>query len=231
MDRHLPPGLLVLMTPKGSMNIITFCTWIEHVAKYKPPGKCFRIFDGAKCHLDHTIVEVAERHDIVLFCVPSNTTHELQPMDKSVFRSFEHHWDDQSLTPANIKARFAATGIFPFNPEAIPVAFAPSVVIQVEEQPREESIVKPTINERLASPTTAEPSNIRQRPAFPKAGPSNIRKLKITTENYSSDSTDDNSEESIPFLDDSDDDNEYQSNEPLNKSIKEITASKRTFPP
>ncbi|KAJ8964249.1 hypothetical protein NQ314_005025 [Rhamnusium bicolor] len=191
----LPPGSLVLMTPKGSMNITTFCTWIEHLAKYKPARKCLLIFDGAKCHLDHTIVEVAERHDIVLFCLPN-----------------------KSLTPANIKAGFAATGIFPFNPEAIPdVAFAPSVVTQVEEQPREEPIVKPTINERVASPT-AGPSNIRKRPAFPKAGPSNIRELKITTD-YSSDSTDDNyEEERIPFLDDSDDENEYQSNEPLNNS-------------
>ncbi|KAJ8931988.1 hypothetical protein NQ314_015034 [Rhamnusium bicolor] len=170
----LPPGSLVLMTPKGSMNITTFCTSIEHLAKYKPAGKCLLIFDVAKCHLDHMIIEVAERHDIVLFCLPSNTIHELQPLDKSVFRSFEHHWDDQSLTPANIKAGFAATGIFPFNPEAIPeVAFDPSVVTQVEDQPREEPIVKPTINERLASPT-AGPSNIRKRPAFPKAGPSNI---------------------------------------------------------
>lgn len=93
----LPPGSLVLMTPKGSMNITTFCSWIEHLAKYKPAGRCLLIFDGAKCHLDHTIVDVAERHDIVLYCLPSNTTHELQPIDKSVFRSFEYHWDDQVL--------------------------------------------------------------------------------------------------------------------------------------
>ncbi|XP_018578485.1 uncharacterized protein LOC108916669, partial [Anoplophora glabripennis] len=133
----LPPGSLVLMTPKGSMNITTFCSWIEHLAKYEPAGKCLLIFDGAKCHLDHTIIDVAERHDIVLYCLPCNTTHELQPMDKSVFRSFEYHWDDQvlqywsrhkdrnitkmrfgeifsvvwdkSVPPANIKAGFAAT--------------------------------------------------------------------------------------------------------------------------
>ncbi|KAJ8965827.1 hypothetical protein NQ314_003894, partial [Rhamnusium bicolor] len=167
--------------------------------------------------------EHGENVTIDTMAMLGNTTHELEPMDKSVFRSSEHHWDDQvlqywtkykdraitkqrfgeifsvvwdkSLTPANIKAGFAATGIFPFNSEAIPeVAFAPSVVTQAEEQPREEPIVKPTINERLTSPT---------------AGPSNIRKLKITTTDYSSDSTDDNSEEErIPFLDDSNDDNE-----------------------
>lgn len=234
----LPAGSQALMTPKGSMNITTFCTWIEHLAKYKPAGKCLLIFDGAKCHLDHTIVDVAERHDIVLFCLPSNTTHELQPMDKSVFRAFEYHWDDQvlqywtrykernitkqrfgeifsivwdkSLTPANIKAGFAATGIFPFNPEAIPeLAFAPSEVTQIREEPKE-PIVEPT---KVASPR-AGPSNTRKRPRTP-----------------SSSSDDDSSEkENTPhFLDTSDTSDTSDSGDDLstskdifNKSITEM---------
>lgn len=28
----------------------------------------------------------------------SNTTHELQPLDKAVYRSLEHHWDSELLT-------------------------------------------------------------------------------------------------------------------------------------
>lgn len=156
---NLPPESLVLMSPKGSMNVKNFKLWLEHFAKYKPNGRCLLIFDGAKCHLDHTIVDIADRHEITLFCFPSNTTHELQPMDKSVFRSFEHHWDEQVLlfwtqnkdraltkqrfgpifsvvwdkcmTPANIKSGFRATGIYPFSPDAIPEeAFAPSLVTE-----------------------------------------------------------------------------------------------------
>lgn len=153
---NLPHGSLALMTPKGSMNVETFVIWLEHLAKYKLEGKCLLIFDGASCHLDHSIVDVADKHNITLLCLPSNTTHELQPMDKSVFRSYEHHWDEQvmlfwtkykdraltkqrfgdifsivwdkAMTPANIKSGFSATGIFPYNPDAIPeVAFAPSM--------------------------------------------------------------------------------------------------------
>ena len=41
--------------------------------------------------------DAAIANDVVLFCLPSNTTHELQPMDKSVFRSFEHYWDTEVL--------------------------------------------------------------------------------------------------------------------------------------
>lgn len=39
------------------------------------------IFDGAKFHLGITTAEKAEAHGIHLYCLPSNTTHELLPMD------------------------------------------------------------------------------------------------------------------------------------------------------
>lgn len=53
--------------------------------------------DGAKCHLDYSIVQAAEAVDTTLFCLPSNTTHELQPMDKSVFSAFESYWNDKLI--------------------------------------------------------------------------------------------------------------------------------------
>lgn len=175
----LPPGTLALMTPKGSMNIESFKLWIEHLAKYKLEGKCLLIFDGASCHLDHSIVEIADRYEITLLCLPSNTTHELQPMDKSVFRSFEHHWDqqvllywaqhkdrsltkqrfgeifsnvwDKAMTPANIRSGFRATGIFPYNPDAIPEeAFAPSLVT---EQPRNDHTDRQGHDEHQRTPS------------------------------------------------------------------------------
>lgn len=99
-------------------------------------------------------IDVAEKNNIHLYCLPSNTRYELQPLDKSVFRSFETYWDEQVLlfwkthldrkltkdlfrkifsavlrravTPANIVNGFKACGVFPFNDCAIPdYAFAP----------------------------------------------------------------------------------------------------------
>jgi hypothetical protein len=151
----LPPGSAVEMTLKGSMTTETFITWIRHFSKYKPTGNVLLIFDGAASHLNPDIVEEADKHDITLFCLPSNTTHELQPMDKAVFRAFEVYWDaevlrfwrqhpDRSLTKdrfgriftpvwqkamsmSNIISSFSATGIYPFDRTAIPdAAFAPS---------------------------------------------------------------------------------------------------------
>jgi len=99
---------------------------------------------------------------VTLLCLPSQTTHELQRMNKSVFGPLEHYWDKQCLlfynhstnrtlakqrfgkiftetwdkadTPANIKAGFRATGIYPFNPSIIPdEAIAPSLVTHNED--------------------------------------------------------------------------------------------------
>ena len=52
----LPPGSVALMTTKGSMNVETFSKCIQHFSKHKVGGPCLLIFDGAKCHLDHSIV-------------------------------------------------------------------------------------------------------------------------------------------------------------------------------
>lgn len=157
---NLPVGSTVEMTPKGSMTAKTFVRWLHHFNRYKCAGACLVIIDGAKCHLDYSIVEAADDMGVTLLCLPSNTTHELQPLDKSVFGPFEKFWDDElmnfwttfqdrelnkqrfgyvftpvwdkSATQKNVKAGFEACGIFPFNPNRIPVeAFAPSQTTEI----------------------------------------------------------------------------------------------------
>lgn len=157
------PGTLIKMAPKGSMVTDLFIEFLHHLARHKVAGPALLIFDGASSHLDLSIVEAADDLNITLFCLPSNTTHELQPLDKSVYKSFESHWDaellrywdvnpDRSLTkarfniilsqvypkcmtPENIVNGFRATGIYPFNPLAIPdCAFAPA---QLSERPQD----------------------------------------------------------------------------------------------
>lgn len=156
---NMPSGTVVEMTNKGSMTTSVFINWIHHFAKFKPPGKVLLIFDGASSHLDAGIVDAAESHDISLFCLPSNTTHELQPMDKAVFKAFESYWDDEVMTywtnkpdrritkfsfghifskvwpkatvASNVISGFRATGIYPYDPTVIPdIAFAPSEITQ-----------------------------------------------------------------------------------------------------
>lgn len=158
----LPPGTLVKMSEKGLMTCNLFLEIIKHLGKYKGSGQCLLIFDGASWHLDYSVVETAEKYGITLYCLPSNTAHELQPLHKSMHRSFEHHWDQELLkyldqnpersldktsfnkmfskvwskcmTHENIVNGFRAVGLYPFDPEAIPeTALAPSTLTELLE--------------------------------------------------------------------------------------------------
>ena len=122
------------------------------------------VFDGAASYLHPDIVDEADKHSITLFCLPSNTTHELQPMDRTVFRAFQAYWDkellkfwrqfpDRCLTKerfgkiftrvwtkamsmSNVVSGFKATGIYPFNKDALPdAAFGPSDITFADQLP------------------------------------------------------------------------------------------------
>lgn len=112
-------------------------------------------------YYNYSIVEEADKRDITLYCLPSNTTHELQPFDKTVYRSFEHHWDEEllkfdhrnpdkklnkssfnvsllqvwskSMTHSNITNRVRATGLYSFDPHVIPqTAYASSTLTEIK---------------------------------------------------------------------------------------------------
>ena len=159
----LPPCSAVEMAPRGSMTTDIFIHWLQHFSRFKAAGKVLLIFDGASSHLSPDIVDEADKHGVTLFCLPSNTTHELQPMDKTVFRAFEAYWDevvlkfwrqhpDRSITKerfgkvftpvwnkamsvSNIVSGFRATGICPFDRNAIPdMTFALSETTPGDQQ-------------------------------------------------------------------------------------------------
>ena len=157
--RDMPIGSEVVMSGKGSMTTLTFIHWLQHFSRHKVAGEILLIFDGASSHLDANIAAEADKFGITLYCLPSNTTHELQPMDKSVFKAFETYWDQEVLaffdrnktiqlrksdfgavfskvwarcmTASNIQNGFKGTGVYPFDPSIIPEeAYAPSTVTQ-----------------------------------------------------------------------------------------------------
>ncbi|KAJ8886903.1 hypothetical protein PR048_013115 [Dryococelus australis] len=117
--------------------------WKENL----PPGRHALLFDEAQSHLDANIVTAVEAHGVTLFCLPSNTTNELQPLDKSVFKQFESYWGDEVMWFWARKSSgkvvhkcekilpqdgtglsgFEATSVYPYNPNRIPdEAYAPS---------------------------------------------------------------------------------------------------------
>ncbi|KAK9700390.1 DDE superfamily endonuclease [Popillia japonica] len=80
------------------MNVETFSKRLDNFSfEFIAPPSVILIFDGANCHLNITIAEQEEVHLVPLYCLPSNTTHQLQPMEKPVVRAFEAYWDSDQL--------------------------------------------------------------------------------------------------------------------------------------
>ncbi|XP_063221784.1 uncharacterized protein LOC134530668 [Bacillus rossius redtenbacheri] len=150
-EDNMPPGSIVMMSEKSAyVNTVIFFNWLKnHFFPRKPAGKVLLIMDGHSSHCNSVeVLEFADENDIILLCLPSHTTHYLQPLDRAVFKSLKHHfytacskwltnhpnrkitriqfgellsetWG-KAATPENAIAGFRATGIYPFIVDAIP---------------------------------------------------------------------------------------------------------------
>ncbi|XP_041377275.1 uncharacterized protein LOC121389691 [Gigantopelta aegis] len=106
------------------------------------------IFDGHASHLSLALMEAAKKNKIILLRLPAHLTHLLQPFDRAVFRLVKAVWQsllvkyarthtgpvskahfpamlkklyEKSFASDIVKAGFRATGIFPFNKNAVPL--------------------------------------------------------------------------------------------------------------
>jgi len=104
------------------------------------------IFDGHYSHLSIKAVRLAIENDIHLLCLPSHSTHLLQPLDIYTLKYVKQQWRkllwernkstskaidkndfvhmfsnlyNYALIPAHCSAAFAKAGIFPFDKRAI----------------------------------------------------------------------------------------------------------------
>lgn len=104
------------------------------------------ICDGFGTHETLEILEYCFADNIILCRLPSHTSHELQPCDVAVFAPLKEAYRqlaeqleqggintigkehftylfsparERAFTPKNSKAGFAATGLFPFNPDRV----------------------------------------------------------------------------------------------------------------
>ena len=100
--------------------------------------------DGNSSHFNPATLKRAAEEKVVVFCLPPNTTHKTQPLDKGCFAPLKRYWSHayfsankrkvitrfqfselfskawkKGMTANNIKAGFRTTGIYPYNPEAV----------------------------------------------------------------------------------------------------------------
>lgn len=150
-EDDMPPGSVVYMNEKSAyINTDLMFTWLRnHFIPRKPEGKVIIILDGHASHCNSVeMLEYAEQHDVILFCLPSHTTQFLQPLDRAFFKSLKAHFNNacnayvrenptrkitrlqlgkllsvswsKSATVDNAVSAFRATGICPLSIDAIP---------------------------------------------------------------------------------------------------------------
>lgn len=150
----MPPGSQIVMSQKSAyVNNDIFFEWLKtQFAPRKPQGTVLLILDGHSSHCSSTeMLEFAEKENILLLCLPSDSTHFLQPLDRSFFKSLKGHYYEtcknftkrnptrrlnrlifgkllseawaKAATVKNGISGFRATGIIPLNPDVIPDHF------------------------------------------------------------------------------------------------------------
>lgn len=147
----MPNGSNMAMGEKSAyVNGPIFFDWLKnHFLLRKPTGSVLLILDGHTSHTNSVeVLEFCEENSIILLCLPSHTTHYLQPLDRSFFKSLKSNfymacnnyirtnptrklsrhqfgkllgfaWN-MSASVKNGVAGFRASGISPYNPEIIP---------------------------------------------------------------------------------------------------------------
>ena len=144
-----PDDALYARSESGWIDGELFLSWMKKIfIRYCGTERPVILFvDGHASHISLDVIDLARENDIVLFCLPPHTTHALQPLDVSVFKSLKSHFSkavqavffakkdfivskrefarvvkvpfERAFSISNIKAGFAKCGIFPYNPNAI----------------------------------------------------------------------------------------------------------------
>jgi hypothetical protein len=147
----MPPGTRLFMSQKSAyITSEIFLEWLKtHFVPRKPAGKVVLLLDGHSTHCNSVeMLEYANENDIILISMPSHTSHYLQPLDRSVFKSLKTHFYEQcrlwliqnpgrritrlsfgallnkawgkAASAENAISGFRATGAYPLNPAAVP---------------------------------------------------------------------------------------------------------------
>ena len=139
------PGTLYGLSSNGWIDRELFLYWfhklfLTSVPKVRP---LILLMDGHSSHYSPDVIRVAAQEQVLLFTLPPNTTHLLQPLDRSCFGPLKSYWKDVchrfytqnpgrvvtrydfstlfaeawalAMTQRNILGGFKVTGIYPFN--------------------------------------------------------------------------------------------------------------------
>ncbi len=145
-----PEDALYAKSDSGWIDSELFLAWLRifFVKFCVPERPIMLLIDGHASHITVEAIDFCQANNIILFCLPPHTTHALQPLDMSVFKSLKDRFSkavralsftkknfvvtkrefskvlksplDHAFSIPNIKNGFRKCGIYPLNPDAIP---------------------------------------------------------------------------------------------------------------
>ena len=82
-------------SPSGWINDDFFLQWFKFFLTRIPPTQpVLLIMDGHGTRMSIELIELARSSGIYLLCLPSHTTHILQPLGVGVFKSFKSNFQN-----------------------------------------------------------------------------------------------------------------------------------------
>lgn len=161
-----PAGCVGVSNGSGWCQKDEFCRFLSHFATHtrcSKENKVLLLLDNHQSHISLPAIDYCNENGIVMLSFPPHCTHKMQPLDKSVFRSFKYNVNNAcdnwmrsnpgrkisiydipgivniSLPTAanvkNIQAGFASTGIYPLNDQIFDeIDFMPSTVNEMSAE-------------------------------------------------------------------------------------------------
>ena len=142
------PGTKYGLSTKGWIDRGLFHDWfLLHFLRYAPSERpLLLLLDGHSSHYCPSTIHLAAEQGVVVFVLPPNTTHLLQPLDKGTFGPLKSYWRqechrftsnnhgqvvsryvfsqilsrawEKCMTLSNVRAGFKVTGVYPLNRNA-----------------------------------------------------------------------------------------------------------------
>lgn len=172
----IPADWLLGRSESGWMKSETFYEYIANgmdkwLTKNNIKRPVLLLVDGHKSHLSLELSKFCYDHQIILYALPPNTTHIMQPADVSVFKPLKTNWKKtvrqwqaepqnvnsvltkctfcpllQSILnddslPQTIQNGFRKCGLYPFNPEAVDYTKCIQNLLEKQQQPQENIII------------------------------------------------------------------------------------------
>ena len=98
--KKVPEEFMIAATETGWMKSETFFEFIAngfvpYLNQHHVQRPVILFLDGHKTHLTMQVSQFCDENGVILYLIPPNSTHILQPADVSVFKPLKDYWRQQ----------------------------------------------------------------------------------------------------------------------------------------